>query len=58
MSAGISPDILFPTTSKILRKAKLVIHLGIWPEIPFQSARVKLDSLWSLQMKGEMEPVI
>ncbi|KAJ0854943.1 hypothetical protein HanRHA438_Chr14g0668061 [Helianthus annuus] len=42
--------------SKIRRNGRDVMHLGILPEIPFQSAIITLDSLLRLQIAGEMDP--
>ncbi|KAK4608321.1 hypothetical protein RGQ29_001935 [Quercus rubra] len=58
ISAGISPEILFPIRSKIRRKGSEVIQSGISPEIPFQSATVKEERRVSLQIAGEMYPVM
>jgi hypothetical protein len=58
ISAGISPEIRFPIKSRILKNGKDVMQAGIGPEIPFQSEIVRLESLSSLQIEGEIEPVM
>lgn len=55
---GIEPVSLFPTKSMIRRKGKDVIHDGIGPVMPFQSAIVRLDSLSNLHIDGEIVPVM
>uniref|UniRef100_A0A0A0L9I9 Uncharacterized protein n=1 Tax=Cucumis sativus TaxID=3659 RepID=A0A0A0L9I9_CUCSA len=58
ISEGISPLILFPTRSITRRLLSFVKHFGISPDIPFQSATTRIVRLSSLQISGEIEPVI
>ncbi|TYH69772.1 hypothetical protein ES332_D05G075800v1 [Gossypium tomentosum] len=58
ISAGISPESLLPIKSRMRRNVRLVMHLGISPVIPFQSAIVRLERRVSLHISGEIKPVI
>ncbi|CBI16415.3 unnamed protein product, partial [Vitis vinifera] len=58
MPAGIGPESLFPIRSKIRRNGSDVMQVGISPEMPFQSAIMMLESRLSLQIAGEIVPVI
>lgn len=58
ISKGISPEIWFPIRSRIRRNGREVMHGGIIPEMPFQSAITMVESLFSLQMEGEIDPVM
>ena len=58
MPARIGPESLFPIRSKIRRNGGDVMQLGISPEMPFQSVMMMLESRRSLQISGEIVPVM
>ena len=58
MPARIGLESLFPIRSKIRRNGNDIMQLGILPEMPFQSAMMMLESQWSLQISGEIVPVM
>ena len=43
MSAGMGPVNLLPTRSRMRRKGREVMQEGMGPEMPFQSAIVRLE---------------
>lgn len=49
---------LFPTKSRIRSEVRRVMQDGMGPEMPFQSATIRVVSAVRLQMEGEMVPVI
>lgn len=58
MFPGMSPEIWFPVRSRIRSEEREVMQEGISPEMDFQSAMTMVVSSSSLQISGEMFPVM